>query len=272
MTQIAVILNADDLGMSRAVNEATFDLMAKGRITSATLMANAPATREAAPHASKFPQCSFGVHLNLTQFEPLTAGPGARLLTGDRGQMSRANETARPSLPRLQAIYRELRAQIERVASLGVPISHLDSHHHVHTRPFVFPVLKQLQRRYGIRRVRLAKNFYAADRPCPGHLLWKKRAYNRALKSLYVTHTTDAFTEFLTYCRAGAARQRAAGCVELMVHPGAPYAAEETALLESDWIARAGVPVRLISYADLPSGAVPPARPALQARDVRPCA
>ena len=36
-----------------------------------------------------------------------------------------------------------------------------------------------------------------------------------------------------------------------MVHPGAAAAAEETAILESDWIARTDPPVRLISYAQL---------------------
>lgn len=251
MAGVAIIVNADDLGISREVNDATFDLMSRGRITSATIIANAPATREVASRVARLPRCSFGVHLNLTQFEPLTGSAGARLLVNKRGQMSRANEAARPSRARLRAIYEELCAQIERVASLGVRISHVDSHNHVHTRPFLFSALKQVQRRYRIRKVRLSKNFYSIDQLCPADLLWKKRAYNWALKSIYRTRTTDAFTEFLTYCRADTQGRMAAGCTELMVHPGAAYAAEETATLESDWIARTGLPVQLISYAQL---------------------
>jgi predicted glycoside hydrolase/deacetylase ChbG (UPF0249 family) len=251
MAGLAVIVNADDLGMNHEVNDATFDLIAKGRISSATIMANAPAAREAARRASMFPKCSFGVHLNLTEFEPLAGGPGARLLVDERGQMSRAIETARLRLERLRAIYVELCAQIERVASLGVGISHIDSHHHVHTRPLVFPAVKAIQRRYGIRRVRLAKNFYSPDRPCPAGLVWKKRAYNWALQSMYATRTTDTFTEFLTYYHAEPARKRSLGRIELMVHPGASYAAEETTLLDTDWIARTELPLHLISYAQL---------------------
>lgn len=250
MAAIAVIVNADDLGLSRDVNDATFDLMSRGRISSATIMANAPATSDAARQVSKFPRCSFGVHLNLTQFAPLTGGPDARRLVDERGQMSRANETARPSRERLRAIYQELCAQIEHVASLGVSISHLDSHNHVHTRPFLFPALKQVQRRYRIRRVRLSKNFYSSGQPCPPALLWKKHAYNWALQSIYRTSTTDAFTEFLTYYRA-AGRSCFAGRIELMVHPGAADAVEETAILESNWIARMDRPIQLISYAQL---------------------
>ena len=272
MTSLAVIVNADDLGMSRQVNEATFDLMSKGRISSATVLANAPATAEAARRVPSFSRCSFGVHLNLTQFEPLTGGHAARLLVDERGQMSRANETAPPGLERLRAIYLELCAQVERLASLGVRISHVDSHNHVHTRPFLFPVLKEVQRRYRIRRVRLAKNFYSSDRPCPAPLLWKKRAYNWVLRSLYSTHTTDAFTEFLTFYHADTASQRSVGRIELMVHPGAAYAAEETAALESDWIARAGLRAHLVSYANLPAGRHLATGRALLSRDLRPCA
>lgn len=262
MTSQAVIVNADDLGMSREVNDATFDLIAKGRISSATIMANAPATREAARRAAMFPRCafgafrtcSFGVHLNLTEFTPLTGGPGARLLLDDHGQMSRprlSEASARPSLEWLRAVYAELCAQVERVGSLGVGISHIDSHHHVHTIPFVFPAVKAIQRRYGIRRVRLAKNFYSPDQPCPAGLALKKRAFNWALRSMYSTRTTDAFTEFLTYYHAEPTRKRSPGRIELMVHPGASYAAEETALLDTDWIARAELPLHLISYAQL---------------------
>jgi chitin disaccharide deacetylase len=257
MASTAVVINADDLGISREVNEATFDLMSKGRISSATIMANGPAMREAVRGAARFTRCSFGVHLNLTQFEPLTAGPGARLLVDERGQMSRAIETAHPGPGRLRAVYNELCAQVERVASSGVRISHVDSHHHVHTRPFVFPALKAVQRRYRIRAVRLAKNFYASDQPCPVDLQWKKRAYNWALQSLYWTNTTDAFSEFLTYYHAAANRKRSVGRIELMVHPGAAYSAEETAILDSDWTARTDVPVRLISYAELSSARSP---------------
>ena len=249
MAPILVIVNADDLGMSREINAAAFELMSKGRVSSATLLANAPAISQAARHASQFPTCSFGVHLNLTQFEPLTGGPGARLLVNERGQMSRANETARPSLERLRAMYEELCAQIERVAAFGVNISHFDSHNHVHTRPHVFPVLKAAQRRYKMRKVRLSKNFYATETPCSPRMLWRKRAYNCALRAAYRTRTTDAFTEFLTYDRADAARRRSIGTIELMVHPGAISAAQETSALESDWLARWRPLVQLTSYA-----------------------
>jgi predicted glycoside hydrolase/deacetylase ChbG (UPF0249 family) len=270
MARIAVVINADDLGMDREVNDATFGLMARGRITSATILANAPATLEAARGALRFPRWSFGVHLNLTQFEPLTGGADARALVDGRGRMSRANERATPA--RVRAAYRELCAQVERVASLGVRISHLDSHNHVHTRPAYFPVLKAIQKRYGIRHVRLTKTFYAPDNPCPPHLLRKKRAYNAALRSIYLTQTTGDFSEFLTYYRAEPAIQRSIHSIELMVHPGASSAADEAAIVGCDWIAGTGLPIELISYREVPASAGSAAARAVARGGLRPCA
>jgi hypothetical protein len=248
---LTVIVNADDVGMSDEVNDAVFNLIARRRIASATIMANAPATVRATRQAAVFPSCSFGAHLNLTEFEPLTRGPGARLLVNGEGLMSRTIETAAPTLERLRAVFDELCAQIERLASLGIRISHLDSHHHVHTKALVFPVLKEIQRRYGIRRVRLSKNFYGTDWPCASGLRLRKQAYNWALRSIYRTKTTEAFTEFLTYCRAEKTRKQSVASIELMVHPGAPSAGEEREMLESDWIRQAGPGARLLSYSQL---------------------
>src|SRR5262249_46232216 len=151
-------------------------------------------------------RCSFGVHLNLTQFEPLTGGPSARQLVDDQGRLSRANERARPTMGLLAAACEEFCAQIAYLAARGGGISPLDSHNHVHTKPAFFFALKHAQWRSGIRRVRLTKNFYAPDCPCPPGLHWKKHAYNLALQRLYRTQTTDTFTEFLTYYRAETVR------------------------------------------------------------------
>jgi predicted glycoside hydrolase/deacetylase ChbG (UPF0249 family) len=246
-----IIVNADDLGMSANVNDAIFELMGEHRISSATIMANGPAMRDAAAQLHRFPDCSFGVHLNLTQFEPLTGGDEARLLTNGTGQLSRRIERASLSIGLLRATYAECCAQIDLLAAIGVNISHFDSHNHVHTRPHIFPVLKALQKRYRVRKVRLAKNLYGANQPCPASLRWKKRVYNAALRRVYSTDTTDVFTELVTFaelCRERVPLYRSA---EVMVHPGAAYAAGETGLLRSNWLATLPGGGELINYRQL---------------------
>jgi len=252
MRATSIIINADDLGLDPEVNDAIFELMGRRVISSATMMANAPALRDATARASRFPYCSFGAHLNLTQFEPLTGGSGAqRLVDGTTGGLSRAIETAVPTPGLLRAAYEEWCAQIELLASAGIAISHLDSHNHVHTRPQLFPVLKPVQRRYGIRKVRLAKNLYSTSQPCPAVLFLKKRLYNTALQRVYRTHTTAVFTELLTFADISRAERPPHPTVELMVHPGASYAKGEIQLLESDWFNGLGADVQLITYAQL---------------------
>lgn len=251
MPAVLLIINADDLGISQQVNEAIFDMMAERRISSATLMANAPAVRQAAAQLRHFSNCSFGVHLNLTQFAPLTSGRGSRLLVDDSGQLSRAIETATPNLARLRAIYEEMCAQIDLLTSLGVPISHFDSHHHVHTTPYLFPALKAVQKHYRVNKVRISKNLYESEQPCPKGLYRKKQLYNWALRQIYRTYTTEAFTEMLSFYRESRRRPLFYRTIELMVHPGASYAVEETSVLKSDWLNNIGFPTEMIHYGQL---------------------
>ena len=248
----AVIINADDLGANAQINDAIFELMAQKRITSATLMANGPALEDAVRRLRQVEGCSFGIHLNLTEFEPLTRGPGAKVLTDGDGLLHKSIAGAAPTPARMRAIYEELCAQVERLISLGVPISHLDSHHHVHTVPYILPLTKAIQHRYGIRRVRLTKNIYTDQAPCSAVLRAKKRVYNWALRA--GSETTEGFTELMSFWSVAQRRQIGQRTVELMVHPGASYAAEETALLRSNWEEALPFPVQLVNYNELSGG------------------
>ncbi len=96
MRRTAVIVNADDLGMSRRSTRPRSTSWRRAGSRRRRSWRTRRRRAQAARRVAKFPRCSFGVHLNLTQFEPLTGGPGARLLVNERGQMSRAIETARP--------------------------------------------------------------------------------------------------------------------------------------------------------------------------------
>ena len=251
MTAERVIINADDLGISEEVNGAIFDLMEKERISSATVMANAPALQHAASKIKHFSRCSFGAHLNLTQFQPLVGGDPARLLAGPDGTMSRSIVSKPFSVNLLSAIYQELLAQVERLGSLGIEISHFDSHHHVHTTPRFLPVIKALQRRFRIRKIRITKNIYTPQQAISASFARKKSAYNWVLRNCYSTRTTSGFTELLSYHALAGNQSASIRSVELMVHPGAAYAAEETAVLESAWLETSGVRAKLISYHEL---------------------
>jgi predicted glycoside hydrolase/deacetylase ChbG (UPF0249 family) len=248
---VKIIVNADDLGISREVNEAIFDLIAKGHIKSATLIANAPAVSDAARRVGAWPECSFGVHLNLSEFRPLSP-EAAHLLTTAAGELSRRNiEQARPTPEMLRAVYEEFGLQIQKLLDLGVPLSHIDSHHHCHTIPQVFPALKAVQKRFGIRRIRASRNIYRKDEAVSRALLMKKRLFNFALRTMYGSRVPDGFTDLPTLLQMDGESARGFESIELMTHPGAPGAEEDTATLRSQWIDALPFAANLCSYTQL---------------------
>ncbi|MEO8033735.1 MAG: ChbG/HpnK family deacetylase, partial [Acidobacteriota bacterium] len=55
-------------------------------------------------------------------------------------------------------IERELRAQVERVLSTGLHITHLNGHQHLHMLPRIYAIAEELAREYGIGYVRVVND------------------------------------------------------------------------------------------------------------------
>ena len=233
---LKVIVNADDLGISAQVNAEIFRLIEARRVSSATLIANAPSIEDACARIRQYPQVSFGVHLNLTQFAPLTDDGRLSSLLDGNGHFDRDRVRTLPFDRDLKnGITAEWQAQIDRLRKLGVPISHIDSHEHVHTISALFGPLKSIQQWARIDAIRITKNVYTrSDRPGRA-LLLKKRLWNLALRNYRRTKTTQTFTNFMTMNAEVSSDRPPARTIELMVHPGNPEFAEETAALELEW-------------------------------------
>ena len=73
-----LIINADDFGLCRGVNKAVVEAHTTGVLTSATIMANMPASDEAIVIAKKTPTLGVGVHLNVTDGKPLSLDSDVR--------------------------------------------------------------------------------------------------------------------------------------------------------------------------------------------------
>ncbi len=247
---IRIVVNADDLGISEEVNEAIFRRMENGSITSATLLSNGPAITQAIQQIHRFPECSFGVHLNLTEFKPLHAQSNVSLsdILNDQGDFKgNAIRETHIGFRLLEAIYREWCDQIEKHIRLGVQPSHLDAHHHVHTIPAILPVLAMLRRRYSISRIRISKNLYAPSALVSKRMLAKKGLYNLGLKAMGF-RTTGIFTDLETFVALCSAQPPSKQTVEVMTHPGPDSTCEESRLLDSGWLAKLSYDATLINY------------------------
>lgn len=245
-----IIVNADDLGISEPVNEAIFHGLQRKVITSATMLANGAAVKAAARELRRFPGCSFGVHLNLTEFEPVCAQSCRDLkpiLNEENCFNGNRIREVHISVAMLRAIYREWCCQIESLIQLGVEPSHIDAHHHVHTIPQMLPVLRALRKRYKIGKVRISRNLYGDSEHPERSLLVKKRAFNLGLRAAGF-RTTGIFTDLQTFVRKCGNRVPAAASAELMTHPGSSATAGEAGLLAEHWPSKLSYEVALISY------------------------
>lgn len=243
-----IIINADDFGLSTEVNRAIVALLERGEITSTTLMANGPAFDDAVPSVAALPQCSFGVHLNLTEFCSLSRHAGFGKYVDENGRFRGNLRAQRCDAPFRAAVVAEWSAQIERALAAGVPVSHLDSHHHTHTVPRLLPCLREVRRRFGIRAVRISRNLFAHVGLKRRAMLGGKALWNGLLRHYAGASTTERFTSFDDFLQLAPRLSNPPRTLELMAHPGGAAFVEETALLSTPWREALPFPTELISY------------------------
>lgn len=153
-----LILNADDFGLTRGVNEGIVRAHREGVLTSTTLMANAAAFEDAVERARENPGLGVGCHLVLVGGKAVSPVTEIRSLADRDGYMpeSLGLFVARLSAGRIRIdeIERELRAQIEKIRAAGIEPSHLDTHKHTHAHPRVMEAVGKVAQESGITRVR----------------------------------------------------------------------------------------------------------------------
>ena len=123
-----LVVNADDFGFTRDVNQGIIEAHRHGILTAATIMSVGAEFEDAVRLARENPTLDIGVHLVLVGQPPYPMTV-ARLM---RALM----------LGRIR-IYEELSAQVRRVLDAGLKPSHLDTHKHTHLLP---PVLDAVAR------------------------------------------------------------------------------------------------------------------------------
>src|SRR5882672_12749021 len=127
-----LIVHADDVGMTHAVNAATIKALESGGVNSASIMVPCPWFPEIADYAKSHPEVDFGLHLTLTseriyyRWGPVASADKVRSLLDENGYL-RHDWTPTTHIDPHEAEL-ELRAQIDRAYAMGVRPTHLDSH------------------------------------------------------------------------------------------------------------------------------------------------
>src|SRR5215218_2877448 len=132
-----LVVNADDLGLSEAVNAGIFAAHEGGVVTSASLMVRQGAAPAAAEEAAAHPDLAIGLHVDLGEW------------VYESGEWTQAY--LRCDTDDAAAVEAECRAQLERFrALLGRDPTHLDSHQHVHESEPVRGVIEALAAELGL--------------------------------------------------------------------------------------------------------------------------
>jgi hopanoid biosynthesis associated protein HpnK len=239
-----LVVNADDLGLTIGVNDGIFDAHDHGILTSASLLANAPATEDAARRSRSHPSLGIGVHLALVDAAPVLPPALVPSLVEDDGRFRRSWKPFIVACLRRQVslleVEHELTAQIERVLAAGIRPTHLDAHKHVHAFPPVFAVVAKLAVRFGISVVRIPHERVSFQSLAFGdsatraivrrHALlnaamWPWAWRNRRAAAALGLRTPHVIGRIHTGVIDAPVIQRllqtlAAGVTELMVHPG----------------------------------------------------
>lgn len=132
-TDIVLIVNGDDVGVSHAANMATIASLERGLMTSATITVPCPWFPEIAQYAREHPEADFGLHLvHTSEWKAMKWGP-----VSGRTVVPGLVDAQGYFWPDIRQLYQhgtpeeaeiEARAQIRKALDAGIDVTHLDSH------------------------------------------------------------------------------------------------------------------------------------------------
>lgn len=153
-----IIINADDFGRHAEINRAVEEGLVHGCLRSATVMPGGAAFAGAIDIARRHEALGLGVHFTLVDGHPILPPEEIPSLVGAEGDFLPDHTALLKRYLKggvnLEEVRRELAAQLQKVEATGIPISHVDSHQHMHTLPGIIDIVLDLAARAGIRAVR----------------------------------------------------------------------------------------------------------------------
>ena len=213
-----LIINADDFGRTRGINEGIIHTHRKGCLSATSALTGMPYIIEGLQQAAtKAPDLGIGVHLNVSQEQPLLPAERVPTLVDNAGnfiEFHKAPERLADIRP--AQLHVEWHAQIERFYALGSEPDHLDSHQHIAYMSLEnFRVFLSLAQEFGLP-IRF---------PPVEYLQRLGEAATRAMVKEYRIKAPDSC--IITFFRDGVTREHLLGIFaslpegihELMCHP-----------------------------------------------------
>lgn len=230
-----LIITADDFGLHESVNEAVELASRAGTLCAASLMMGAPATADAVRRARELPGLRVGLHLVLTDGQPVLPPEQIRSLVDGQGRFRchLVTDAARYFLSPAarRQLEAEVRAQFRAFAATGLPLDHVNAHKHFHLHPTVLGILLRVGREFGLRAVRVPHEPATLLEPpaisaclagwgmTPWLQLMRRRLFRAGVYSndqLLGIHHSGAMNETMLL---GALKRLPRGVTEIYLHP-----------------------------------------------------
>jgi hopanoid biosynthesis associated protein HpnK len=194
-----LIVNADDFGRSRSINEAVIRAHREGILTTASLMVNGAAADEAVELARQNPRLGVGLHLSLicgTSALKPSEIPGLVDCHGNFSNNPAATGVRyffrKDLCPQLE---REISMQFEKFRGTGFKLDHVNGHLHLHLHPTIFRILMEHVRDRGITHCRLTRDrFWLNLRLASGRFFY--RTSHAIIFSLLAPRARTVFRRF----------------------------------------------------------------------------
>lgn len=131
-----IFFTADDFGLDSETNAAIIYAHQKGILHGTALMMGQPGTEEAVKLARENPMLEIGFHLHLNDSQPLTIEKWPW-----KQSPAKAGFTVAFSLNARELVRHEIEQQWKAFQSTGLTCAFVNTHHHLHTHPFIYSSL-----------------------------------------------------------------------------------------------------------------------------------
>ncbi|AAM23626.1 putative glycoside hydrolase/deacetylase ChbG (UPF0249 family) [Caldanaerobacter subterraneus subsp. tengcongensis MB4] len=144
-----LIVNGDDFGLTKGVNKGIVESYKNGILRSTSIMCNMPYADEASQIKEICPDLGFGIHITLDAGKPLNSPYKVSTLVDEKGYFKKGFSHSLNEAD-IDQIKIEIEEQIKKAFSLGVPITHMDSHHGVQSHPKVIEIFIDMAIKYNL--------------------------------------------------------------------------------------------------------------------------
>ncbi|MDO4204525.1 MAG: ChbG/HpnK family deacetylase [Selenomonadaceae bacterium] len=154
-----IIVNADDFGRHRLINEAVKKAAETGCLRSATVMPGGIAFDDAIETAKSHPDLGLGIHFTLVNGNPILPPAEIPSLVAENGlfydNYGLFVKRYAQGKVNMDEVRRELAAQLTKLEATGVSLTHFDSHQHIHSLPGITEIALDIACKAGIKAMRV---------------------------------------------------------------------------------------------------------------------